>query len=151
VDLPLKAKQVVVCLIAACAVHACASDDNDGCRGGSLEDYCSGSCRNYEEALAVANALEDPEDCNDDGTLNRQFSGAGTCGEFRWVMTRPFVDEFAEFFDGSGAMVGAIQGTDCNCFCGGSSFTIEYGFVPDCVLEPVNTPCAAAVREARNP
>ncbi len=123
----------------------CASEDAV-CRGGSLEDHCSGECETYDEALATADALEDLQDCNDDGTLNRQYSGVGVCGDFRWVMTRPSLDDFTEYFDASGAMVGAIHGTDCNCFCGGSSFTKDYGFVPDCEREPIDTPCEANPR-----
>ena len=128
-------------ILSALTAAACGSE-NGVCRGGSLENYCSGSCRSFDEALLAANALEDFSDCADDATLNRAYSAVGTCEKFRWVMTRPSLDDFTEFFDESGEMVGAIHGTDCNCFCGTSSFTKEYGFVPDCELEPVDpTPC----------
>jgi hypothetical protein len=56
-------------------------------------------------------------------------------------MTRPKLDERTEYFDASGEMVGAVWGTDCNCFCGGSSFSKDYGSVPSCALESVDTPC----------
>ena len=119
--------------------YGCASD---ACIGGSLEDYCDGPCRSFDEALAAANALEEQEvPFCDDGTLRRSYSGVGTCDDFRWVELRPSLDSRIEFFDAVGTMVAAEYGTDCNCFCGGTSFSKSYGPVPNCERVQTDEPC----------
>lgn len=97
------------------------------CRG-PLEDYCS-PCAMYEEAFA--DAFEGFEICSGDGPTNT-LPAAGTCGEFRWIETWDVVDQFFEYFDASGTMVGAIFETDTHALCDGSSSSKDYGLVPDC-------------------
>jgi hypothetical protein len=117
----------------------CASD---ACIGGSLEDYCAGPCRSFDEALAAANALEEQDvPFCDDGTLRRSYSGVGTCNDFRWVELRPSLDSRIEFFDAAGTMVAAEYSTDCNCFCGDTSFSKTYGPVPNCERVRTDEPC----------
>ncbi len=99
----------------------------DVCRG-PLEEYCS-PCATYDQAFAVA--FEDYEICSGDGPPNT-LPAAGTCGEFRWIVTWDTLDGYLEYFDSVGTMVGATFATDVFVLCDGSSSTKHYGLVPDC-------------------
>ncbi len=122
-----------VCLADTEGLLGCFDTSSDECIGGSLEDYCAGPCRSFDEALAAANALEEQDvPFCDDGTLWRSYSGVGTCDDFRWVMLRPSLDSRIEFFDAAGTMVAAEYWTDCDCFCDNTSFFKSYGPVPNC-------------------
>ena len=99
----------------------------DACRG-PLEDYCS-RCPTYEGAFAKA--FDGFEICSDDGPRTH-LPAAGTCGELRWIVTWDVVDEYFEYFDPSGTMVGATFVTDVFVLCDGSSASKDYGMVPDC-------------------
>ncbi len=104
-----------------------AGGGGDVCRG-ALEEYCS-PCAAYDEAFSVA--FEGYEICSGDGSPNT-LPAAGTCGELRWIMTWNTLDEYVEYFDSDGAMVGATFATDVFVLCDGTSSTKDYGFVPEC-------------------
>ena len=93
-----------------------------------LEEHCV-SCATYEEAFAAA--FRGYEVCSGDGPPS-MLPAAGTCGELRWIVTWDTLDEYFEYFDAAGTMVGAIFVTDVYALCDGSSSSKHYGLVPDC-------------------
>lgn len=130
---------------------ACGSGDDSGgeagrggeggaggevCRG-PLEAYCS-PCDPYE--VAFTDALEGLEICSGDGALGT-LPAAGACDELRWIVTWDTLDQHLEYFDADGTMVGATLRTDVASLCDGSSFTKDYGVVPECEHQAVVRAC----------
>ncbi|HSN83961.1 MAG TPA: hypothetical protein VLS88_15370 [Polyangiales bacterium] len=110
------------------------------CRG-PLEEYCS-PCDTYDEAFV--GAFEGFEICSGGGTLGT-LPAAGACDELRWIVTWDTLDQHFEYFDADGTMVGAMLRTDTASLCDGSSFTKDYGMVPDCELQVVVRACETAL------
>lgn len=93
-----------------------------------LSDYCADTeCPTWDEAVAAAKTC-DPH----------WRAEAGQCGDFRYIKTYWGLDDSLRYFDSSGALVGRVGCTDCNCIeCGPGhdAFCIHYGEVPSCELE----------------
>jgi hypothetical protein len=64
-----------------------------------------------------------------------------SCGAYKVISEGSGAGGTSTFFDDAGTFVGMRFGTDTNSFCGGTSFYIDVGMVPDCTPTLTETLC----------
>lgn len=104
-----------------------------GCEEGEcclpLDEFCvTSQCPDRAESEAEARAV----------APHLEFfcvAEVGTCGDLEYVGWGDGFGSETHFFNANNELLAVGIGSDTNQFCGGTAFSVFYGFVPDCRRE----------------
>jgi hypothetical protein len=99
--------------------------DAGPCRA-PLDQWCSGPCATYDEALAKEKSRGREIACRV-GSVE-----AGECGAFRFVAVHGGFENRTQYFGKDGRLVGVVVSADAAIFCGRRRSGIVFGNAPTC-------------------